>query len=245
MNIYEKLNLIQVSLKSPKSQYNSFGKYAYRSCGDILESVKAQLAELKVVIVLSDELVQIGDRYYIKATATLHDLDGASISNTAYAREEENKKGMDGSQVTGASSSYARKYALNGLLAIDDTKDSDATNKGEEPEVKPDPVQDASEKLKNTIIGPVSVSRREVEQGKATSVDKNTRQEVKAQKVDIIGILEIVNKKSIENQDKFWGWLTDVYHTTKLEDLSFNQATELRAKLMKKEAKKTEIKERI
>lgn len=144
MNIYEKLNLIQVSLKSPKSQYNSFGKYAYRSCGDILESVKAQLAELKVVIVLSDELVQIGDRYYIKATATLHDVDGASISNTAYAREEETKKGMDGSQVTGASSSYARKYALNGLLAIDDTKDSDATNKGEEPEVKPDPVQDGT-----------------------------------------------------------------------------------------------------
>lgn len=144
MNIYEKLNLIQVSLKSPKSQYNSFGRYAYRSCGDILESVKAQLAELKVVIVLSDELVQIGDRYYIKATATLHDLDGASISNTAYAREEENKKGMDGSQITGASSSYARKYALNGLLAIDDTKDSDATNKGEEPEVKPDPVQDGT-----------------------------------------------------------------------------------------------------
>jgi hypothetical protein len=144
MNIYEKLNLIQVSLKSPKSQYNSFGKYAYRSCGDILESVKAQLAELKVVIVLSDELVQIGDRYYIKATATLHDLDGASISNTAYAREEETKKGMDGSQVTGASSSYARKYALNGLFAIDDTKDSDATNKGEEPEVKPDPVQDGT-----------------------------------------------------------------------------------------------------
>lgn len=144
MNIYEKLNLIQVSLKSPKSQYNSFGRYAYRSCGDILESVKAQLAELKVVIVLSDELVQIGDRYYIKATATLHDLDGASISNTAYAREEEIKKGMDGSQITGASSSYARKYALNGLLAIDDTKDSDATNKGEEPEVKPDPVQDGT-----------------------------------------------------------------------------------------------------
>lgn len=144
MNIYEKLNLIQVSLKSPKSQYNSFGKYAYRSCGDILESVKAQLAELKVVIVLSDELVQIGDRFYIKATATLHDVDGASISNTAYAREEEIKKGMDGSQITGASSSYARKYALNGLLAIDDTKDSDATNKGEEPEVKPDPVQDGT-----------------------------------------------------------------------------------------------------
>lgn len=144
MNIYEKLNLIQVSLKSPKSQYNSFGKYAYRSCGDILESVKAQLAELKVVIVLSDELVQIGDRYYIKATATLHDVDGASISNTAYAREEETKKGMDGSQITGASSSYARKYALNGLLAIDDTKDSDATNKGEEPKVEPDPVQDGT-----------------------------------------------------------------------------------------------------
>lgn len=236
MNIYEKLNLIQVSLKSPKSQYNSFGKYAYRSCGDILESVKAQLAELKVVIVLSDELVQIGDRYYIKATATLHDLDGASISNTAYAREEETKKGMDGSQITGASSSYARKYALNGLFAIDDTKDSDATNKGEEEPKK-------EEKYDRTA--PVKLTQQEVEKLKKNSVSKETGEIVKAQKVDILAILEIINKRPIDAQDKFWGWLTDTYHTTKLEDLSFNEATDLRARLMRQEAKKAEIKEKI
>ena len=126
MNIYEKLMNIQKELKAPKSQYNDFGKYKYRSCEDILESVKPLLEKYKVTIILTDELEQIGERYYIRAKAILIDTEtNNSIENTAYAREEETKKGMDGSQITGTSSSYARKYALNGLLLIDDTKDAD------------------------------------------------------------------------------------------------------------------------
>ena len=129
LSIYGKLSRIQTELKAPKGQTNAFGKYKYRSCEDIMEALKPHLAENNLAIILSDELVNIGDRYYIKATATLHDCEsGEVIFNSALAREEESKKGMDGSQVTGAASSYARKYALNGLLAIDDTKDSDTTN---------------------------------------------------------------------------------------------------------------------
>jgi hypothetical protein len=121
----EILNKIQKELKAPKNQYNAFGKYKYRSCEDILEAVKPLLNNATLVI--NDEMVVIGERYYIKATATLTEAD-KSISATAYAREPEEKKGMDSAQITGATSSYARKYALNGLFLIDDTKDSDATN---------------------------------------------------------------------------------------------------------------------
>ena len=129
MNVYTKLAAVQAALKAPKGQYNSFGKYKYRSCEDIVESVKPLLKTNGLLLTMNDEIALIGDRFYIKATATIIDTaDGNSISVSAYAREEENKKGMDGSQVTGASSSYARKYALNGLFAIDDNKDSDATN---------------------------------------------------------------------------------------------------------------------
>lgn len=127
MNINEKLLKIQIELKAPKGQYNSFGKYKYRSCEDILEAVKPLLQENKCTLTIRDDMEQIGDRYYIKATAILADTeaDNSIITNTAYAREEESKKGMDGSQITGTASSYARKYALNGLFLIDDTKDAD------------------------------------------------------------------------------------------------------------------------
>ena len=126
----EKLLQVQLELKAPKNQKNTFGGYNYRSCEDIFEAVKPLLEKQKLTLRLTDELVNIGERYYIKATAIL--TDGTeTIENTAYAREEETKKGMDGSQITGASSSYARKYALNGLFLIDDVKDSDATNTGE------------------------------------------------------------------------------------------------------------------
>ena len=132
MNINEKLAAIQSALKAPKSQYNEFGKYKYRKNEDILESAKPLCSQVGCAIVETDELVLIGNRYYIKATARLIDIDsGDFIETTAYAREEEEKKGMDGSQITGASSSYARKYALNGLFAIDDTADSDTTNVGD------------------------------------------------------------------------------------------------------------------
>lgn len=127
--IYEKLLAVQGSLKAPKGQRNTFGNYNYRSCEDILEAVKPHLQKNKATIVLTDEVVLIGERYYVKVTARFIDTEtGEEITNTAYAREEEVKKGMDGSQITGASSSYARKYALNGLLDIDDNKDSDTTN---------------------------------------------------------------------------------------------------------------------
>lgn len=126
VNAYVKLMQVQVELKAPKNQYNSFGKYKYRSCEDIQEAVKPLEAKHKVALFLSDEPVMIGERHYIKATATFVDLaSGETVQNTGYAREEENKKGMDGSQVTGTASSYARKYALNGLFLIDDTKDAD------------------------------------------------------------------------------------------------------------------------
>jgi hypothetical protein len=118
---------IQAKLKAPKGQRNNFGNYSYRSCEDILEALKPIINPLGFWVTLNDEIVQVGERYYVKATATITNGKD-SWSNTAFAREEESKKGMDGSQVTGASSSYARKFALNGLLSLDDAKDSDATN---------------------------------------------------------------------------------------------------------------------
>lgn len=135
MGVFQKLSAIQINLKAPKGQFNSFGRYKYRSCEDILEAVKPHLASTRTALKISDELVNIGDRYYVKATALLIDTEsGETTESTAYAREEESKKGMDGSQVTGAASSYARKYALNGLLAIDDVEDSDSTNTYEKTE---------------------------------------------------------------------------------------------------------------
>lgn len=123
---------IQSELKAPKGQRNDFGKYNYRSCEDILEAVKPLLKERGLVILITDDIVQIGERYYVRATATIYDSEGNYISNSALAREELKRTGMDASQITGATSSYARKYALNGLFAIDDTKDADATNKGQD-----------------------------------------------------------------------------------------------------------------
>ncbi len=125
MNIYQSLNYIQSNLKAPKGQYNSFGKYNYRSCEDILEGVKPHLQETKTCLVISDEIVTIGEHNYIKATATLYSADGGAVANSAFAKEPLEKKGMDPSQITGATSSYARKYALNGLFCIDDNKDAD------------------------------------------------------------------------------------------------------------------------
>lgn len=125
----KKLTNIQSTLKAPKGNFNSFGKYKYRSCEDILEALKPLLAEHSCVVTLSDEIVQIWERYYIKATATLLDCEsGETQSTTAFAREELEKKGMDSSQITWSASSYARKYALNGLFAIDDGVDADKTN---------------------------------------------------------------------------------------------------------------------
>jgi len=127
MDINKRLSEIQRTLKAPKGQYNSFGKYHYRSCEDILNAVKELLQEDETIL-LSDEIVNHGDRYYIKALA-IFAKEKDTVSVEGWARESETKKGMDDSQITGSTSSYARKYALNGLFAIDDTKDADTTNK--------------------------------------------------------------------------------------------------------------------
>lgn len=126
MTIYEKLLHVQQNLKAPKGQYNDFGNYHYRSCEDIQEAVKPLLAEVKVLLLTGDEIVQIGNRFYIKATVVFQDTESPEkIINTAYARETEECPKMDGAQLTGSASSYARKYALNGLFCIDDSKDPD------------------------------------------------------------------------------------------------------------------------
>lgn len=126
------LQKIQSALKAPKNQFNAFGEYRYRSLEDIMEALKPLLAEHEAALILTDDIVLIGARYYVKATASLTTKDGVVASATAYARETETKKKMDDSQITGSASSYARKYAMNGLFAIDDTKDADASNKHED-----------------------------------------------------------------------------------------------------------------
>ena len=126
-NIYEKLQYVQEHLSVPKNQRNTFGNYNYRSLEDITEALKPLLAEVDAYIVMEDEVMLIGDRYYVKATVKFADAN-TFITSKAFAREALSKKGMDESQITGSTSSYARKYAMNGLLVIDDTKDADATN---------------------------------------------------------------------------------------------------------------------
>ncbi|QWX10237.1 recombination protein [Vibrio phage vB_VpP_BT-1011] len=145
-DFYSKLIKVQATLNAPKGQYNSFGKYAYRSCEDIMGAVKPLLAEHGLVQFVSDEIVLIGDRYYVKATVTVTD-GKESHTATAFARESLQKKGMDDAQITGATSSYARKYALNGMYNIDDTKDAD-TN-----EYRQQATQKANQAVKQQATG--------------------------------------------------------------------------------------------
>lgn len=149
--LYQKLLSIQTELKAPKSQYNSFGKYYYRNCEDIQESVKPLLKLHNATLIVSDCIVEVGGRIYVQATATFIDCEtGESVSNTSYAREEETKKGMDSSQITGSTSSYARKYALNGLFCIDDSKDADGESKEEKKPNKQELIKQFEEEIKRT-----------------------------------------------------------------------------------------------
>jgi len=129
LEFFEKVSAIQTELKAPKSQFNKFGNYNYRNCEDILEAVKPLLCGL--VVIMDDDIVQVGDRFYVKSTATITDGEN-ELKSSAFARESFTRKGMDDAQLTGATSSYSRKYALNGLFLIDDNKDSDSTNNGEQ-----------------------------------------------------------------------------------------------------------------
>lgn len=155
MNAYTKLFNIQQKLKAPKNQFNKFGGYAYRSCEDILTALKPLLNEQQVILLINDEVIEVGGKNYIKATVKFIDIEtGESVENSALAREDEDRKKMDSPQITGSCSSYARKYALNGLFMIDDVKDSDATNKHgkDEPKAKA-PVEGPKEKV---FAGPES-----------------------------------------------------------------------------------------
>lgn len=159
VNLNHKLVMIQNELKAPKSQYNSFGKYHYRNAEDILEAAKPLCLKHNVVLTLVDDIVLIGERFYVKATAQLKDIDSPEVETSiAFAREEENKKGMDGSQVTGASSSYARKYALNGLFCIDDTKDADSQDNTKQ-EIKP---TKQVNKTKETVDANVLITKEQI-----------------------------------------------------------------------------------
>lgn len=185
MGINEKLLNIQQALKAPKNQRNNFGGYNYRSCEDILEAVKPLLKENACILTISDELVNIGERYYIRSSAKLADTESTGyIENIAYAREADVKKGMDESQITGACSSYARKYALNGLFCIDDVKDADATNTHD----------------KEEETAPKLITAKQIELIKKLITDKEAM--LKYYKVDKIEALtmaqasEIISKKS-------------------------------------------------
>lgn len=157
MGIVEKLAIIQSDLKAPKGQFNNYGGYKYRSCEDILEAVKPLLKANNCLLTINDEIVTVGERYYIKATACLTSIDDSAemITNTAYAREEETKKGMDGSQITGTASSYARKYALNGLFLIDDTKDADTDEHAKQTGQQPRTEKKATKAQIDTLKGMV------------------------------------------------------------------------------------------
>ena len=173
MNVYEKLMTVQTKLRAPKGQYNSFGKYSYRSCEDILEALKPLLGEVGAIVNVTDEIKLIGDRYYVEATASFIDTEtGERMIAKASAREAETKKGMDDSQVTGSVSSYARKYALNGLFAIDDNKDADSTNthgKEIKPNMTPTGITEAQ--LKRLLaIGNKAGIKKEVVEGTVSKI---------------------------------------------------------------------------
>ena len=200
MNVYEKLMNIQAELKAPKNQYNAFGKYHYRSCEDILESLKPVLAKHKAAVTISDEIVLIGDRYYVKATATLIDVEkGDKVEVSAYAREDEQKKGMDASQLTGSTSSYARKYALNGLFAIDDTKDSDATNKHDTEQV----------------------SRPKVDENKQAIVDNSLATDKQIKAIYAIAKNKGYTEESLKNYTK------SIYNKDSIKELTRQEASDV------------------
>ena len=177
-SVLKKLSVIQLELKVPKNQRNSFGNYNFRSCEDIMEASKPICRKHNCLLLCTDEIIYVGERYYIKATATLYDLDSnESISVTAEAREEETKKGMDASQITGSSSSYARKYALGGLLQLDDNKDADTMEyqkqqKLNSNETKEEMITEEQIKLIHVLFGKIEKSEKQIFKNFENSVAK-------------------------------------------------------------------------
>lgn len=182
-SLHEKLINVQSELKAPKSRKNSFANYSYRNCEDILEAVKPLLKEHGLNLTVSDEIVQVGDRYYVKATASVGIIGTPEqVHVSAFAREPEEKKGSDASQITGAASSYARKYALNGLFLIDDNQDADSQDNREQPKAKPKPVPLASE----TQLSRIDNFARSLGIENVYEKAKTTRETLTASGADII-----------------------------------------------------------
>ncbi|MBQ8279522.1 MAG: ERF family protein [Roseburia sp.] len=199
MNVYEKLATVQQELIAPKNQYNKFGNYNYRSCEDILEGLKPLLQKVKAVVKITDEVVLIGDRYYIQATATFIDIEnGESVSNIAYAREEENVKGMSCSQITGSASSYARKYALNGLFCIDDVKDADSRDNRQGEAIEQKKTEEQQQEIERMKISEVKVKSLQTRcEKEGVSIDKITR-------LYKVGNLAELTEKQFRNINDHW-----------------------------------------
>lgn len=189
-----KLTKVQSELKAPKNQRNNFGNYNYRSCEDIVESVKPLLAKQGLALFITDDITLVGERYYVKATATITDGEN-EVHSTAYAREPLDKKGMDESQITGASSSYARKYALNGLLAIDDTKDADSLNTSKD---YTDKTHNAPNRAKNTPNSTISN-----EDGQFQGLDPILVKECQTLNIDLEKVKAYYKKDTLTNADLF------------------------------------------
>ena len=195
-DLIKKVCEIQTGLKAPKNQYNSFGEYRYRSCEDILEAVKPMLKDRDLVLTISDDVVQVGERYYVKATATI--TDGVnSISNSAFAREMLEKKKMDDSQITGATSSYARKYALNGLFCIDDTKDADALPPDEKLPPKDKGVEDLKNEIKSDKAKATKELNKKVDEYNKSDAGLEERYRSMYKLVQSIKVLDPYNKDKV------------------------------------------------
>lgn len=213
MKIYEKLRTIQQKLNAPKTKHNKFGDYDYRSCEDIFNAVKPLLEETGCVLTVTDEIERVGERYYVKATASLI-YEGEKgeeygmperVYNVAYAREPEDKKGNDAAQITGACSSYARKYALNGLFLIDDVRDADETNTHGKDEPEPKKTEPKKPEPK---AAPVQKTVKDmVEEDLKRKVTKDEVQEIikglKEHEVDVAELLALYKKKSLADFTKF------------------------------------------
>lgn len=211
--IFQKLQNIQSKLKVEKKNYNSFGGYNYRSCEDILEAVKPLLVENNLALVMTDEVEAVGERYYIQATAILYDTEnGTNISATAYAREALEKKKMDDAQVTGSSSSYARKYALNGLFAIDDAKDSDFLNKDE--------AYTANQQTRQNTQQGQQGRQGNQQRSNPSNILESSRKEIS----------QMLKVKHIQNKD-FINWLKKNYNTDKLDGLQVNQLNAIKSQV--------------
>ena len=199
----KKLSRIQAELKAPKSQRNNFGNYNYRSCEDILEAVKPLLAREGLVLTITDSIEMVGNRYYVKATATVTDGE-KNFTTTAFAREAENKKGQDESQITGSSSSYARKYALNGLFCIDDTKDADTMDNTEKPKAAPKAKAKAEQGNKDMLIHSISTMAKEL------GANSDDLKEVMRRHFDKTASAELTYDEALEMKKHFVAWVAEV-----------------------------------